>query len=127
MHGYEYLYHIATVVGLSSFLSTVFDGFVNYRDRRPSGQLTIFMILSVVSSILRVPALLLDGTVREIVMIGGFLILEGIAVVLNLLAYRYRALDAFALTVLIVTIVLPCMLALKWRKLTSNNDNSKTD
>ena len=83
------LYTTATMVGLLAFVTTSVDGILNCARATPNLQLTLFIIGSALATYLRVPLLLTDkGTTRERVMFLGYILLEGVAAVFNLLAFR---------------------------------------
>ncbi len=102
----QLLYNVATVFSLGGFVSTVVDGAINVRNRTPSLQIVILLSLSLCATLLRVPLLLSkDGTLRELYLFSGFMILEGLSLTLNLIAFDNRALGAIAAIVSVVALV----------------------
>ena len=102
------LYTTATAIGLLAFVTTSVDGILNCKRANPNLQLTLFIIGSALATYLRVPLLLTDkGTTRERVMFLGYIVLEGVAAVFNLLAFRkHRMVISVSAALVFVCIVL---------------------
>ena len=102
MQGQEVLYNIASFVAVAGTFSTVIDGVQSLKNGEASLKISIVISLALIASILRAPLLLSDqGTPRELLLFIGFMIVEGLSVVLNLLAFR-------SLPLTMVSIVVAC-------------------
>lgn len=102
MQGQEVLYNIASFVAVAGAFTTVVDGIQSLKNGEPSLKISIVISLALIASILRAPLLLSNqGTTRELLLFIGYMIVEGLSVVLNLLAFR-------SLPLTMVSIVVAC-------------------
>ena len=82
------LYNSGTIVSLISFVPIIASGGINIVKRDPNVQLTVSIVVSACGTLMRVPFLLSENrTRREFYLFLGFMCLELIACILNLIAF----------------------------------------